>query len=102
MKAPVLPKPIGPVLPLNIADPSRLFVWLILVRHHLNEIVRAAQDAIRPPSRRKLTRRAAAEAIALGARNVGRLLDAAKLAIPPGTPLPQEDPDADPPSDRGP
>lgn len=76
--------------------------WLILVRHHVAEIVRAAQDAIRPPSRRKLTRSAASYTIALGARNVGRLLDAAKLAIPPGTPLPREDPDADPPSDRGP
>ena len=72
----------------------------MLVEHHATDAIDAGMDAMRPPSRRKLTRKEAAYRLALGRRNVLRLIEAARLAIPPGTMLPLAPPDADPPSER--
>ena len=98
VKRPVLPAPFPEEPePVDIGDPARLATWIFLVKYHAIEAIAAGEDALRPLHRRRFRRPDAAFRIALGKRNLLRLIAAAQLAIPAGA-LPHEDPDRDPPS----
>jgi hypothetical protein len=96
-----LPRPFPRrIEPIDLTDHAELVVWLDLISGHVRLLVEGVNDLLRPASKRKFSRTQAREQIAIARRNVKRLLRAAYLAIPPGTPLVLDGPDMDPPSER--